>query len=143
MNLDGSRGPQIHDFSPGIAPSGLFWTQPVSEEAVQNESDQTTVSFNVTDLPELDAFNLANALHGGPTAPATVSFRMRWIGTSLPMEFTNASQGFTGSFTLSMVTIEWSAKTSGFEFVSDPAGTAVTVAGIFGEERNGLFFTGH
>lgn len=140
MNQDGSRGPQVHDFNPGIAPNGLFWTQAVSEETVQNESAQATASFNVTDLPEQDFFNLANALHGGSSVPATVSFSMRWVGASPPIEFTNIAQGFTGTFTLSTVTIEWSAKTAGFQFVSDPAETTVTVAGIMGEERNGVFF---
>ncbi len=140
VNQDGSRGPQIHDFNPGIAPSGLFWTQTVSEETVQDESGQATASFNVTDLPEQDFFNLANALHDGSSVAATVSFSMRWVGTSSPIEFTNAAQGFTGTFTLSTVTIEWSARTTGFQFVSDPADTSVTVAGIMGEERNGVFF---
>jgi len=142
VNLDGSRGPQIHDFNPGIAPSGLFWTQPVSEETVQNESDQATASFDLVDLPEQDFFNLANALHGGSSVPATVSFGMRWVGTSSPIELTNAAQGFTGTFTISTVSIEWSAKTAGFEFVSDPAEKSVSVAGIMAEERNGIFFTG-
>lgn len=142
VNQDGSRGPQVHDFNPGIPPSGLFWTQPVSEETVQNESDQATASFDVTGLPEQDFFNLANALHGGSSVPATVSFSMRWVGTSPPIEFTNTAQAFTGTYTISTVTIEWSAKTAEFEFVSDPADTSVSVAGITGEERNGVFFTG-
>ncbi len=140
MNQDGSRGPQVHDFNPGTAPSGLFWTQAVSEETVQNESDEATASFNVTDLPEQEFFNLANALQGGSSVPATVSFSMRWVGASPPIEFTNVAQGFTGTFTVSTVTIEWSARTAGFQFVSDPAETTVMVAGIMGEERNGVFF---
>ncbi len=140
VNQDGSRGAQVHDFNPGIAPNGLFWTQAVSEETVQNESDAASASFNVTDVPVEDYFNLANALHDGPSAPATVSFSMRWVGASPPVEFTNVAQGFTGTFTVSTVTIDWSANTTGFQFVSDPADTTVTVAGIMGEERNGVFF---
>jgi hypothetical protein len=141
VNQDGSRGPQTHDFNPGIPASGLFWTQPVSEESVQNESDQAAALFSVTNLPERDFFNLGNALHGGSSVPATVSFSMLWAPTSPPIEFTKVAQGFTGTFRLSNVLLEWSARTEGFTFVSDPAGTAVTVAGILGEERNGVFFS--
>lgn len=141
VNQDGSRGDQVHDFSPGISPNGLFWVQPVSKETVHHVAQQAAF-FNAANLPELDAFNLANSLHGGPIAPvpAAVSFSMLWVATSDTIEFTNAAEGFTGTFTLSKVLIEWSAKTAGFSFVSDPAAASVTVAAIMGEERNGVFF---
>ncbi len=141
MNLDGSRGTQIHDFSFGIAPSGLFWTAPVPEDSVEGELDDGFASFSVTNLSLPDARNLDNALHRGPTVPATVSFSMRWTGIDSPFDFTNTGDRFRGRFQFATVAIEWSAHTAaGFSFASDPADTAVTVAGIIGEERNGDFF---
>ncbi len=94
----------------------------------------------LADLPQLDATDLNNALHGSPTVPATVSFNMRWRGTGSPFAFSSAGDRFRGKFQFATVTIEWSARTRGFSFVSDPAGATVTVAGIIGEERNGVFF---
>jgi hypothetical protein len=140
VNLDGSRGTQIHDFSFGIPPSGLFWTAPVPEDSVEGELDDGFVSFSATNLSLPDAGNLDNALHGGPTAPATVSFKMRWTGIGSPFQFTNTTDGFRGKFQFATVAIEWSAHTAGFSFASDPADTTVTVAAIIGEERNGVFF---
>ena len=140
VNLDGSRGTQIHDFSFGIPPSGLFWTASVPEDSVDGELDDGFVSFSMTNLSLEDAGNLDNALHGGPTTPATVSFKMRWTGIGSPFQFTNTTDGFRGKFQFATVAIEWSAHTAGFSFVSDPADTTTTVAAIIGEERNGVFF---
>jgi hypothetical protein len=140
LNLDGSRGPQIHDFNFGIPPSGLFWTGPVPEFSVEGELDDGFASFSVTNLAQLDAKNLDNSLHGGPTVPAAVSFDMRWRGTGSPFDFTSSGDRFTGRFQFATVTIKWSARTRDFRFMADPAGTTVTQDGIIGEERNGVFF---
>ena len=140
MNLDGSRGAQIHDFSFPITPAGLFWTAPVDEDSVEGELDDGFASFRVTNLPLPDAMNLDNNLHGGPTRPATVTFNMRWTGIGSPFDFTNSGDGFRGRFQFETVAIEWSAHEAGFSFASDPADTTVTVAAIIGKERNGVFF---
>lgn len=140
LNQDGSFGRQVHDFNFGIAPSGLFWTAPVSEDSVEGELEDGFAVFNVTDLPQPDFTDLSNSLHGGPTVPGTVSFNMRWTGTGSPFDFANATDRFRGTFQFATVTIEWSARTSGFSFVSDAAATSVTASGIIGEERNGVFF---
>jgi hypothetical protein len=140
LNLDGSRGTQIHDFSFPIAPSGLFWTAAVDEDSVEGELDDGFASFRATNLSLRDAMNLDNSLHGGPTRPATVTFNMRWTGNGSPFDFTNPGDRFRGRFQFATVAIEWSAHEAGFSFASDPADTTVTVAAIIGEERNGVFF---
>jgi hypothetical protein len=140
VNPDGSRGTQIHDFNFGIPPSGLFWTAPVPEDSVEGDLDDGFASFRSTNLALPDARNLDNSLHRGPTVPGTVSFNMRWTGVGSPFQFTNTTDRFRGRFQFATVTIGWSAHTAGFSFVSDPADTTVTVAGIIGEERNGVFF---
>ncbi len=133
---------QVHDFSPGIAPNGVFWTQAIEQDSVSVHLGDGAASLRATHLPEKDAHTLLNALTGGATVPSTVSFDMTWTGKRPLMEVTDAVHGFTGSFMFSTVTVAWSAQQAGFSFVSDPADTTRTVAAVMGRERNGVFFTG-
>jgi len=132
---------QIHDFNPGIRPSGLFWTQPVSEDALDVDLEDGVATLKVTDLDEEDYHNLHNALLDGPSEPASVSFKMRWKATAPSMRVTDAVHGFTGRFRTSTVQIEWTAQTPTFEFVSDAANTTINVSSVIGRERNGVFFS--
>src|SRR5215831_3954996 len=132
---------QVHDFNPGIRPSGLFWTQPISEDALNVNLQQGTASLEVADLDEEDYHNLSNALHDGPSEPATVAYKMRWAPAAPEMKVTDAVHDFTGRFRLTTVTIEWTAETPTFKFVSDPAKTSNNVRSVIGRERNGVFFS--
>jgi hypothetical protein len=131
---------QKHDFSPGIPASGLFWTQPIPQDNVAVHFGNGIASVNVSDLAEEDAGNVLNALQGGPTTPATVSFEMRWAATGAPIALTDPVHRFTGEFFISDFHIQWSAKSEGFSFESDPAETSVSVSSVLGRERNGVFF---
>ena len=131
---------QVHDFNPGIRESGLFWTQPVSEDALDVDLEDGTATLGVEDLDEEDYHNLSNALHDGPSDPSSVSFAMRWTGVGDSFRLTDHVHGFSGRFRLCTVKIEWSAKGPDFEFVSDPADTTVNVRSVIGRERNGIFF---
>jgi hypothetical protein len=132
---------QVHDFSPGIPPSGLFWTQPINQDDVEVHLGKGVATVRVRNLPEEDAHTLFNALEGvGSRVPSTVSFDMTWTGSTPLTEVTNQAEGFTGSFMYSTVAIQWSASQAGFNFVSDPAATSVY--GVMGRERNGIFFGG-
>jgi len=132
---------QVHDFNPGIRQSGLFWTQPVSEDVLNVDLEDGTATLELADLDEEDYHNLHNALLDGPSEPATVSYRMRWTATAPAMQVTDAVHGFTGRFRISTVKIEWTARTPTFEFASDPAGTTINVSSVIGRERNGVFFS--
>jgi len=131
---------QVHDFNPGIRESGLFWTQPVSEDALEVDLAGGTATLALDDLDEEDYHNLLNALLDGPSDSASVSFEMRWKAIAEPMNVTDSVHGFTGRYQISAVQIEWSAKAPRFEFVSDPAGTTTNVRSVIGRERNGIFF---
>jgi hypothetical protein len=133
---------QIHDFSPGIPPSGLFWTQAIPQDNVVVHFGDGVAMVNSSNLAEQDAGNVLNALQGGPTTPATVSFEMRWAATGQPMALTDPVHGFTGEFFISDFSIQWSATKAGFTFESDPAGTSVSLRSVLGHERNGVFFQG-
>jgi hypothetical protein len=131
---------QVHDFNPGIRESGLFWTQPVSEDALEVDLAGGTATLALDDLDEEDYHNLLNALLDGPSDSASVSFEMRWKAIAEPMNVTDSVHGFTGRYQISAVQIEWSATAPHFEFASDPAGTTTNVRSVIGRERNGIFF---
>lgn len=129
---------QVHDFNPGIRESGLFWTLPVSEDVLEIEDETATLA--VEDLDQEDYHTLGNALHDGPSDPASVSFEMRWKASAPAIQVTDPVHGFMGKYRISTVQIEWTAKAPNFEFVSDPAGSTTNVRSVFGRERNGVFF---
>ena len=131
---------QVHDFNPGIRESGLFWTQPVSEDALEVDLQDGTATLGLDDLDVEDYHTLLNALKDGPSDSASVSFEMRWKAIAAPMNVSDSVHRFSGRFQLSTVQIEWSAKAPNFEFVSDAASSTVNVKSVIGRERNGIFF---
>src|SRR5690349_8780158 len=92
---------QIHDYSPGIGPGGLFWIIPAPRDSVAIDLDAGTASIRLSNIPVLDAHDLVNALTNGhgltnppvpPIAPvpATVSFDIEWSGVIGRASVTNA-----------------------------------------------------
>jgi hypothetical protein len=67
---------RAHDFTGGIAQSGLVWTVPLPDEAVTITRRGRRLDVAVNDLPVIDST-------GSPLAdvPATVSFAMTWRAT--------------------------------------------------------------
>jgi hypothetical protein len=140
---------QIHDFNPGITPSGLFWTTfPFPAANVQINLGHGTAAMQATNWAIPDYTDIFNSTGFGPPVPvipATVSFAANWtaIGpaTHLPNQ-SNPTTGFAGIFRNSTAQIWWSASepAANFQFESDPAATSTTVSGVIGKERNGKFF---
>ena len=142
---------QIHDYSPGIASNGLFWTIAVPADSVAIDLSNATASLQLADVPVTDAHDLANALTNGhgfinppipPIAPvpATVSFDVRWGGVVDQARVTNQASMFTGNFIETIATIKWSASQTGFAFVSEDPNPARNFYSVIGHERNGFFF---
>lgn len=142
---------QIHDYSPGIGPKGLFWIIPAPRDSVEIDLGAGTASIRLSNVPIIDAHDLANALTNGhglvsppipPIAPvpATVSFDIQWSGVISQAKVTNEAQNFTGQFIETGVTISWSASQAGFSFVSEPPNPGRNVYSVIGHERNGFFF---
>ena len=136
-----ASGDQIHDFNPGIAPSGLFWTIRIPDESVEIDLEDATASMTVNNLEIEDYHDLVNALMDGPSVPANVSFHVRWSGVSKRVKTRDETNHFVGSYIEDTATIGWSARRKGFKFVSDPADTSTTVFAEIGRERNGVFFS--
>src|SRR5919204_6274701 len=132
---------QVHDFNPGIASNGLFWTVAVPASAVEFDLDAGTARLHVTNLALRDFFTIGNALFGGgPTpVPAVVSFDIHWGGvTSRSNVRESDAKGFAGQFARTGATVAWSASESGFSYTASSSGQTVAFAEI-GHERNGVF----
>ena len=113
---------QVHDFDPGIAANGLFWTLVVNNANV------------------LDYHDIPNALVRGPSHPATVSFVVNWHRGSQRTKVRDTVNGFAAELVQNTATMSWSAITQGISYVSGPESTSSGVFASVGHERNGAFF---
>jgi hypothetical protein len=134
---------QVHDFEPGIAPSGLFWTVPVSPSSIIVNPETGTATLRVRDLAVPDFHDFLNAIGPTPTTMAShVSFEVRWSGGRVKTPVNDSTFDFSGTFIESDATIEFTARNDASSVVyrSDPAGQHSQAAGV-GRERNGVFFS--
>ena len=131
---------QIHDYNPGIASNGVFWTIAVADSAVDVNPGAGRASFTARDLPMPDYGDFVNSILPGSSVPATVSFDIRWHDIDERDNRKNTGDDFAGEFVTTKATAEWSSRQEGFEFQSDPAATSVSEHAIVGHERNGVFF---
>ena len=86
-----------------------------------------------------DFLSIPNSLSGGSSDPAVVSFDVQWDGDGTPVKVRDEKNGFTGEFIQTTASIEWSARTAGFRFKSNPETT--NEFSEIGRERNGVFFS--
>jgi len=131
---------QLDDMNPGIALTGLFWTMAVSENSVDVDFGKGRAELRVEHAEIEDYGNFLNSLSGGPSEPATVSFEVHWAGRSARQNVTNAAGEMEGQFIRNAATMEWSATTPKYKFVSQPANTSSSLFAEIGHERNGAFF---
>jgi hypothetical protein len=143
---------QIHDYSPPIPASGLFWTIPIDSDHLHVDLDDGKASLRIAKLPIPDFHDLANNLTNGhglssqmipPIAPvqATVSFEVKWSGVSSRVKVVNDAMNFSGDFIKTGSTISWSSEQDGFFFDSeDPPNPARNIGAVIGREGNGVFF---
>jgi hypothetical protein len=132
---------EIHDYNPGVFPSGLFWTIRIPDESVEIDLDEATASMDMSDLETRDFHDLVNTLQRGPSVPADVSFRIRWSGVKARVKLRDDTNQFVGNFIEDTATVGWSSHQEGFKFVSDPASTSTSLFAEIGRERNGVFFS--
>jgi hypothetical protein len=123
---------------------------PIPDSAVQSDPQTGNVEMRVTDLPEMDTFNLLRSL--GPVGttvfvPATVSFDIVWSGPvtrQVNVEHGTNGDQFSGQYIEDHVSMTWSASNSaGFSFQSNRGDFSTSVPGTpfaeLGFERNGQF----
>jgi hypothetical protein len=142
---------QEHDFEPGIAANGLFWTTAVSRDSVHAEHGKGGTRLHARNLAVTDYHDIINAIFGGgPTPlPSHVSFDVHWSGQGHPQRIRDATFGFVGEYVAGPATISFVAKDDAGNvlFSSDPHGQYNPTpdqggAGspAVGRERNGVFF---
>jgi hypothetical protein len=132
---------QIHDFNPGIAASGLFWTQSLPDGAVEVHPGSGSATMSATDLSIEDYGNVANALTDGPSLEATVSFSVVWEGGGSHTKIRDQDTDFGGRYVEGTATMEWSGSNENGEvFQSDARSTSSALFAEVGHERNGSFF---
>ena len=132
----------MNDFNPGIdGDTGLFWTTPLPGDSVHVHPGRGTARFALSDFETRDFHNIGNALSGGPSDPAVVSFEMRWSGGGSHLVQSDGST-FTLHSVVSTATVEWTGenRATGMTFASDPASTSHSVYAAVGHEKNGTFF---
>ncbi len=98
-----------------------------------------TASMQVSDQAVPDYHDLINALFGGVSVPGVVSYDVRWGDPTERVNFRNTDSGLAATLQRGSATIEWSGRNAGFEYVSDPAPTSITLVAEWGHERNGVF----
>jgi hypothetical protein len=134
---------QLHDLEPGIRPSGLFWTIPITPSAITVNPVAGTASLHATNLAVPDYGNFFNAISPAPDpppVPSHVSFEVTWPGHGAVSEIDDDVFDFSGRYIVSDATIEFSARNdgAGVTYRSDPGGQISFDAGV-GRERNGIF----
>jgi hypothetical protein len=133
----------LHDFHPGIPPSGLFWTAPVPPEAVTYDLDTGAAALRLSDypmpdfIPEVDASGAR--IQTGASVPSLVAMDLTWTGGGARLTITDSANELEGSYQEGTARISWSAEESGFRFTAGPDSTTEVRFAQIGRERTGVF----
>jgi hypothetical protein len=131
---------QIHDFNPGIASNGLFWTADIGGGAVDAHPGKGSAAMDVRNLPARDYHDLVNAITGGSFLPAVVSFRVEWARAGERHHFHDADISFDADLVLTTAKAWWAGETSAARYVADDIATSASLFAEVGHERNGVHF---
>jgi hypothetical protein len=133
----------VHDFTGGIAQSGLVWTVPLPDDAVTITRRGRRLDVAVNDLPVIDST-------GSPPVdvPATVSFAMTWRATGA---LQRAGKGgavaptdplaYLGRLARASARGTFSGASGSFTFRSS-AKPQKTIFGVLGTEQAGALLPG-
>lgn len=134
---------QVHDFNPGIAASGLFWTASMPGSAFDADPGAGRARFHAESLAMGDYHDIFNAVTGGSAQPGHVTFDVRWDGSGATSKIRDTTFDFAGSFVAGDATIDftvWDDAAPGVRYTSLRDGQHAVSAGV-GHERNGVFFS--
>lgn len=134
---------QVHDWEPGILPSGLFWTIPINPSAIIVNPQTGSATLRVNDLAVPDFHDFFNSISPSPhpaPVPSHVSFEVTWPGHGTVKEVDDPDYDFSGRFVVSDAKISFTARNDGAGVVyrSNPEGQISFDAAV-GRERNGIF----
>ena len=134
---------QVHDWEPGIAENGLFWTIPVAPGMVDVDAARGSARFVGRNVPVPDFHDFFNAVGGGPSIPSRVDFEVTWTGAGPPQHIADPAFGFVGDFITGQAQITFTAAHDKGTVVyrNDPDTTKQSSPAppVVGSERNGRF----
>jgi hypothetical protein len=130
----------VHDFNPGILPSGLFWVVQLPRDAFTVSHHGRRATLEAKDVCVLDSFQFL----GPNSVAASVSFTVRWQATG-PRERRGSDSSvpptdpaaFLGRFAPARATGSFSGSEVGFGFTG--RGTTAGTFAELGPERNSVF----
>jgi hypothetical protein len=135
-------GSQVHDFNGGVLTSGLFWTLPLDDDAIQVSHDGRRAVMLAEGVQVIDSFQFGSAL----ATPATVDVHIEWRATEPAVARGSGTAvaptdpaAFLGRFAVADATATLSGSEFGFSFRSDPGVTTDRGFAQLGRERNGVF----
>jgi hypothetical protein len=136
-------GSRVHDFTGGIAPSGLVWTVPIPDGAVVASPDGKQVTVDVRDVAVIDATTAGEV-------PATVSFQITWRGRGRARDRGRGTAvsptdpaAFLGRFFRARARGPFSGSTpDGFSFQSGTKHRATSLFAEVGTEQTGALLPG-
>lgn len=136
----------MHDFEPGIADNGLFWTIPIAPGWVDIDPAAGTARFVGRNVAVPDFGDFDNAVGGGPSIPSRVDFEVTWTKAGDPVAASSPKQGgfdFAATLTPATATITFTAKNdhSDVIYTSDPDPSSQTngLQAVVGTEQNGVW----
>ena len=131
-------GQQIHDFNPGIARDGRFWTMALDPDSVDVHPGNGRAVYRARHLPMPDYHDFVNAATGGASVRGIVSFRVEWAPSHDKHHYRYAPHKWEGSFVQTTATCTWSGRTKFATFSTDTNNP--TIFAEVGRERSGVFF---
>jgi hypothetical protein len=135
---------QQHDWEPGIRDSGLFWTIPIGNGAIDVDPRTGQARLRGQSVKVTDYHDFFNAvLGGGPTPiPAHVSYDVHWSGGGDRQAIRDSTFGFVGEYAPGPASITFEAMDDHGTVIyrSNPTGQTNVGQPAVGTERNGVFF---
>jgi len=135
-------GSRVHDFTGGIAASGLVWTVPIPDGAVVASPDGKQLTADVHDVAVIDATPAAEV-------PATVSFQITWRGRGRARDRGRGAAvsptdpaAFVGRFFRARARGTFSGTAGGFSFQSSTKRGATSLFAELGTEQTGALLPG-
>src|SRR5438045_2430513 len=101
-------------------PNGLFWTVPISPDAIEMNFGAGTARFRMTNMAIPDFHDFANSIGSAkqpiPTTQASATFDVHWQAAPRPIPLRDAVAGYGGVFMDSQATMTWSVEQPGQHF---------------------------
>ena len=122
--------------------SGLFWTLPLDNDALDVSHDGRQAVLDVEDIQAIESYRI----FGPNTTPAKLSFHIGWRATGpffdRGKDATVAPTdpaAFLARFAVARSTAEFEVSEFGFSFKSNPGVSTDQGFAELGRERNGVF----